>query len=204
MPEEARPSTGYHAFVIPAFESGRLAGLGLDPGPINADAANGLDPTSSAWGGSAAKPSPTHVPEYFRWYFRTGDRGDFEALVRLLEPRTVDSRVGPRDIDGADPTPNLTASRASTVDGVLRLGGALRAPLETLPPPEEAEYHRLDRWAEPYPQAFQKQLATFLNLPDSYVERGGNGGHLARSQQCGERRRGSRSSPRSTGDGRAD
>ncbi len=171
-PRKLAPSTAYHAFVIPAFESGRLAGLGLDPGPIMADPANGLEATSSSWGTYAAKPSPTHVPVYHRWYFHTGTRGDFEELVRILEPRIVDSRVGARDVDVADPAPNLDGISGPDGDGVLRFGGALRAPLETLPPAEEDEYHRFDQWAEPFPHEFQQQLAAFLNLPDSYADQG--------------------------------
>ena len=49
-PRKLEPKTGYHAFLVPAFESGRLAGLGLDPQPLFDDAANGLTATSSAWG----------------------------------------------------------------------------------------------------------------------------------------------------------
>ena len=171
-PRKLAPSTAYHAFVIPAFESGRLAGLGLDPGPVMADPANGLEATSSAWGTYAAKPSPTHVPVYHRWYFHTGARGDFEELVRILEPRIVDSRVGARDVDVADPAPNLDGISGPDGDGVLRFGGALRAPLETLPPHEEDEYQRFDQWAEPFPHEFQQQLAAFLNLPDGYADQG--------------------------------
>src|SRR5690554_308178 len=40
-PRKLDPNSSYHAFLIPAFESGRLAGLGLDPskdfGPRNAE-----------------------------------------------------------------------------------------------------------------------------------------------------------------------
>ncbi|MEI9927562.1 MAG: hypothetical protein WDN44_07460 [Sphingomonas sp.] len=55
---------------------------------------------------------------------------------------------------------------------MLRLGGALRAPVATLPPDKLADYKTYDLWATPYPTAFQSQLATFVNLADSYQAQG--------------------------------
>ncbi len=172
-PRKLKPKTGYHAFLIPAFESGRLAGLGRDPHPLFADAANGLTPTTSSWGAYAApanRPEPASFPYYFRWYFRTGEEGDFESLVRLLKPKPVDSRVGQRDMDVSDPAPNIVG--IDKFDGVLRLGGALKAPFKTLPQADKDEYEKFDRWATPYPQPFQTQLAAFVNLADSYQQQG--------------------------------
>ena len=168
-PRKLVPATAYHAFVIPAYESGRIAGLGMDPGPVMDDPANGLHASFSAWGTYGAKPASTHVPVYHRWYFRTGARGDFEELVRILEPKIVDSRVGARDIDVSDPAPNLDGIDGPDANGILRLGGALRAPLDTLGVDERAESERFDEWAEPLPHVFQQQLAAFLNLPDAYA-----------------------------------
>ena len=39
------------------------------------------------------------IPYYYKWEFRTGMRGDFEHLVRLLEARNIDKRVGTRQMD---------------------------------------------------------------------------------------------------------
>jgi len=172
-PRKLKPKTGYHAFLIPAFESGRLAGLGRDPKPLFDDAANGLTATSSSWGAYAVpanRPEPSSFPFYFRWYFRTAENGDFESLVRLLKPRIVDSRVGHRDMDVSNPAPNITG--IEKFDGVLRLGGALKAPFATLPKKEKEEFTAFDNWATPYPQSFQSQLATFVDLADSYQQDG--------------------------------
>ena len=172
-PRKLKPKTGYHAFLIPAFESGRLAGLGRDPKPLFDDAANGLNATSSSWGAYAVpanRPEPSSFPFYFRWYFRTAENGDFESLVRLLKPRIVDSRVGHRDMDVSDPAPNITG--IEKFDGVLRLGGALKAPFATLPDQQKAEFEAFDNWATPYPQPFQSQLAAFVNLADAYQQDG--------------------------------
>jgi hypothetical protein len=172
-PRKLKPKTGYHVFLIPAFESGRLAGLGRDPKPLFDDAANALSATSSSWGSygvPANRPDATNFPYYFRWYFRTAENGDFESLVRLLKPKVVDSRVGHRDMAVDHPAPNIVGIKK--FNSVLRLGGALKAPFATLPPPQRAEFEMFDQWATPYPQPFQSQLAAFVNLADSYQQEG--------------------------------
>ncbi len=100
-PRRLDDNTGYHAFVVPTFETGRLAGIGKDPS---------LAPhaTYSAWGPAyAEQPDPTIMPIYYRWYFRTGSKGDFEYLISLLKPRPVDPQVGTRDMDVQDPGSNI-------------------------------------------------------------------------------------------------
>ena len=99
-PRRLADNTDYHAFVVPTFETGRLAGLGQDP-------AVAPHATASAWDSYAGKLEPTSYPVYYRWFFRTGSHGDFEYLVRLLKPRPVDTRVGTRDMDVQDPAPNI-------------------------------------------------------------------------------------------------
>jgi hypothetical protein len=96
-PRHLKPNTAYGAFVIPAFETGRLAGLGLDPSGVHAQKAS----WSSVAGG-------VEFPVYYQWRFRTGEAEDFESLVKKLEPRPVDSRVGIRDMDGEKPGWGLT------------------------------------------------------------------------------------------------
>lgn len=168
-PRKLKEKTGYHAFLVPAFESGRLAGLGIDQKPLFADAANTLSALSSAWGAygtPANRPEPSSFPFYHRWYFRTAEEGDFESLVRILKPRKVDSRVGYRDIDVSDPSPNVTG--IPDFGGVLRMGGALRAPLINFSTEELEEFNDFEQWAKNYPTPFQQQLAAFVNLSDSY------------------------------------
>ena len=55
---------------------------------------------------------------------------------------------------------------------MLRLGGALRAPLSTLSDDELAEYDQFEQWAAPYPHAFQSALAALVNLAADYTEPG--------------------------------
>ena len=171
-PRKLAPHRAYHAFLVPAFESGRLAGLGIDPATVFAKPANELFATASVLASYADKPPAGELPYYHRWYFRTGARGDFEYLVRLLKPKVVDSRVGSRDLDVRAPAPNISGIDTVALSGVLRMGGALRAPLATMASEQKEEHERYDNWAQQYPHAFQSELAAFVNLADSYQANG--------------------------------
>ena len=162
-PRKLEENTAYHAFVVPVFESGRLAGLGLDP-------AGTPHATFSAWADypSGTRPEPTNYPVYFRWFFRTGTKGDFEYLVRLLEPKPVDPRVGRRDMDVQNPGANLPGITDPQLGGVLRLGGARAVPRVLLSEDELAEADMYDQWDQPRPHPFQQRLAALINLADDY------------------------------------
>lgn len=161
-PRRLADNTGYHAFLMPVFETGRLAGLGHKP-----DAAPFA--TFSAWASYAGKPEPTNYPIYFRWYFGTGTHGDFEYLVSLLKPQPVDKRVGSRDMDVQDPGSNIPGITDPGLSGELRLGGALRVPDADLSPADLQERQKYENWDQPYPHKFQVALAKFINLPDDYA-----------------------------------
>ena len=112
-PRKLEKSTAYHTFVIPAFEVGRLAGLGLD---IPADSSG----QRSSWGDGQR----LH-PIYYRWFFRTGEQGDFEFLADLLEPRPADKRVGVRSMDMQKPGYEVEGMSGSL--RVMGLEGALKS-----------------------------------------------------------------------------
>jgi hypothetical protein len=138
-PRQLVPLTRYTAFLVPAFEFGRLAGLGQDvpDGPYpNAPA------TGPAWPAAGA----VRLPYYFRFSFQTSDLGDFESLVRLLQPRHLDRHVGVRPLDVSNAGWNLPPG-----GGPVALGGALRA---------------LDAdtsWAAPITASFQTELVDYVN-----------------------------------------
>lgn len=162
-PRKLEPNTAYHAFLVPAYETGRLAGLGIDP-------TEAPHATHSAWEAYPAgtRSEPFHYPVYHRWFFRTSTVGDFEYLVRLLEPRPMDSRVGRRDMDVQEPGSNLPGIDDPDLGGVLKLGGALRVPEEVLSADEQLEAAKYENWDGPYPHEFQQRLAEFMNLADAY------------------------------------
>ncbi len=153
-PRHLEPNAPYHAFVIPTFESGRLAGLGLDPGTAP-------NATQSAWVAYQSRAEPQFYPIYYRWYFRTGEIGDFEYLVRLLEAKPVNPKVGKRDMDVLFPGANLPPIDDPELGGVLQLGGALRAP----------DSPNFDDWDDPTPHPFEVELAKLVNLADEYAEK---------------------------------
>jgi hypothetical protein len=171
-PRKLEPNAAYHAFLIPVFESGRLAGLGLNP-------TKAPNATASAWANYGSREASTSYPYYHRWYFRTGTVGDFEYLVRLLKPKPVDRRVGTRDMDVLHPLGStLPGINIPGLDGILKLGGALRPPLNPPPnkdklTPEERiaveKVEKSEQWDQPYPHPFQEALAAFINLADDYA-----------------------------------
>jgi hypothetical protein len=164
-PRKLDPNTAYTAFVVPAFETGRQAGL--DP---KADLSQTLA-QQPAWTGAGS----VQLPVYHQWSFRTGDDEDFESLVRKLEPRPVDPRVGIRDMDGEKPGWGLTeptdiglikapadAPAGTTVkQWVLGLEGALKAPDARSRPPS----------VDPS-RPFFGALETALNTPQQMRETG--------------------------------
>jgi hypothetical protein len=156
-PRRLEPFTAYQAFLIPTFETGRLAGLGQEIPP-------GTPANQSAWAGGGK----TAFPYYHRWYFRTGSKGDFEYLVGLLKPKPADKRVGIRDMDVLHPGSNLPPiNTPPELEGILKLGGALRIPLKFQ---DQAEFKKYDEWDEhPYPHPFEEAMAARINLSDDYA-----------------------------------
>jgi hypothetical protein len=171
-PRKLEENAAYHAFLVPVFESGRLAGLGIDPSNVPDE----IHATFSAWAPypTGTKEEPAHFPIYHRWYFRTGTAGDFEYLVRLLEAKPMDTKVGKRDMDVTDPGYNISGITNPELGGILKLGGALRIPkkdIDLLSEEKKAEITKYDNWDQPYPHKFQKELAEFINLADEYSEK---------------------------------
>ncbi|MFZ1789187.1 MAG: hypothetical protein WAT92_12770 [Saprospiraceae bacterium] len=174
-PRKLEENEAYHAFLVPVFESGLLAGLGRDP----SDAASA---SALAWDADSI-PADFELPYYHRWYFRTGTIGDFEYLVRLLEPKPIDSRVGNRDMDVQAPGANIQGiidepgtSDVQKLEGILKLGGALKVPDIFYTSEEFDVVKKYRTWAtlngtKPYPHPFQNDVAAFINLTDSYEEK---------------------------------
>ncbi|PBQ33647.1 hypothetical protein CNR22_18315 [Sphingobacteriaceae bacterium] len=122
-PRKLEENTSYYAFLIPTYETGRRAGLGLSTSGIMAQAPAWNHATP--WPGTPDEQLGT-FPIYHEWYFRTGATGDFEYLVRQVKPRLLDQRVGKRLMDIQDPGYGLQlASTAGPTAGTEMLEGAL-------------------------------------------------------------------------------
>ncbi|MFD8277040.1 FG-GAP repeat domain-containing protein [Streptomyces flaveolus] len=107
--------TRYLAALAPAYEAGRLAGLGLPQAE-----ATGLAP---AW-----QPGATGritLPVYHSWRFTTGLDGDFESLAVRLEGRPI-TGVGARALDLAQA--GVLPLASGTPEATAWLGSALRTP----------------------------------------------------------------------------
>ena len=96
---------------------------------------------------------------------------EFESQARLLRPKPADSRVGRRDLDARRPGSNLPGIDNPDLGGVLRLGGAMRAPVLNLNERELDEARRHEDWDQPRPHKFQTALAAYINLADDYSEK---------------------------------
>ena len=158
-PRKLVENKGYHAFLMPTFEAGRRAGLGLDLDDVAA--------TKSAWD-PVDRPEAQSFPYYHRWYFRTGSSGDFETLVRLLVPKPVDPRVGFREMDVQEPGSGVPGLDKAELGGILKLGGALQPP-DAVPPKPPDDF---ETWDVPFPRPLQVELGQLLNLPDTYRAEG--------------------------------
>jgi hypothetical protein len=136
-PRRLDPETSYTAFLVPAFDVGRQAGLGTDVSAVVA--------ANPAW--TALTVAPLRLPVYYRFEFRTSDAGDFESLVRKLAPTVLPAAVGiaPMAVDHpADGVPSAGPP--------LGLEGALRSVSTTTTP-----------WAGPDHDAFQAAVQDLVN-----------------------------------------
>ena len=157
-PRQLSPRRWYLAAVVPAFDVGRLAGLGIPVAPQ--DEAQ-LKP---AWVAGAA----VELPVLHSFRFKTGDEADFEVLARRIEGRHLPAEVGARPLDVSRPGAGLPAlappSGAGDTRAVEWLEGAL-APLDAdaHPPRDPAAA-----------AAFRTSLTVLLDRPATLM-RGGAG-----------------------------
>jgi hypothetical protein len=143
-PRNLDEQTSYRACVVPTFEPGRRAGLGLEPYP------DGRGTVALAWDDADS----VRLPVYYSWEFTTSKEGDFESLVRELDPVQFGEGVGFRTVDVSNPGPaelKLAADEA-TQQGTVGIGGALKS---------------LGATPDPYDEAMQDRLRALLNTPES-------------------------------------
>lgn len=150
-PRKLKPNTAYGSFVVPVFETGRLAGLGQDPAAVSSQ-----QPSWTDAGG------PVELPVFYEWRFRTGENEDFESMVERLEPKVADSRLGIRGMDGEKPGWGLTVGTdigqivpTDEKQTVVGLQGALKAPTTRSRP-----------LAVDPTKPFFQQLTAVLNMPE--------------------------------------
>ncbi|WP_373356626.1 hypothetical protein [Pseudoroseicyclus sp. CXY001] len=106
-PTRLDPGRAYIAALVPLFEAGRRAGLGLAPDGSAAP----------AWG---AETGALTLPAYAHWRFSTGAAG-FEELAERIFPAPPDPRLGRRPLDVTDPGPGFAAAALSPRDAGHRV-----------------------------------------------------------------------------------
>lgn len=146
-PRRLEPDRTYLACLVPAFEAGRLAGLGQ---PADADTVTG-----PAWAAPDLLGSSVTLPIYHHWTFSTGASGDFESLCRRLVPRPAQGSVGGRSMFVGDAHRALPPVPAGD-GGILTLTGALRSPSD-------------DDGAIPLPADYLSALVDLVNGPADQV-----------------------------------
>ena len=146
-------NTDYMACVVPTFELGRKAGLGIAIKDTDLVAATALAP---AW---SLTPVPTQVvlPVYYHWEFRTGPGGDFATLVSALRPHTAPPELGRRPIDITNP--GFKMPQPLPAGTTLKIESALRPILPKGAP------DTMEPWSEDTALPFQTALAAIVNAP---------------------------------------
>jgi len=135
-PRFLKAGTKYCAFVIPTYRLGVEAALGIENDQtLRSDL---------AWEGKGSHTDLVYqvgLPYYYRWEFRTGQRGDFEQIVRLIQPRPL-SNLGGKIINIDNPGYGLKnlgeELRTIEIEGALQSSD--RNVDNNLPPPPPPEY----------------------------------------------------------------
>ena len=203
-PRRLLPRTRYVAAAVPAFEAGRLTGLGRE---LTAEDEAQLRPAWTA-AGPTAKEKDWELPVYHHWRFGTGLDGDFESLVTRLTPRARPGTAGARRLDVSDPgggLPHLPQHGVVDLAGALRTAGTDPRPwhADTADEVGDALEHALDAGPDledpaltppvygsaqagtrgvPSPQAGPKWLRT-LNRDPRHRAAAGLGAEVVRTHQ---------------------
>ncbi len=121
-PRKLARNTAYTAFLIPAFETGRLAGLRLPTDAIKAQAPSWKKANMN----NAARLRSYDFPVYYQWNFRTAEYGDFESLVSMLKPIVTEAEAGEMPMDIRYPGFNLSPAGAGSK--TISMDAALQPP----------------------------------------------------------------------------
>jgi hypothetical protein len=149
-PRVLTAETDYLACVVPTFELGRRAGLGI--AISDADVMNTVA-LAPAWTLRQNMAVPVRLPVYFSWEFHTGPGGDFAALAQLLT-NSPPAGLGRRAVSIGRPGFTLPAGVVDTI--TTDVEGAL-APIGGSPNPV--------LWMGEVANKFQTKLAAIVNQP---------------------------------------
>ena len=127
-PRKLDPDTSYVACVVPAFDCGVRAGLGMSGGTLG-----------PAWTRTAGdNDTDITLPLYDNWSFQIADAGDFESLAKKIQGVVAPWPIGRRIIDFSKPRGGITDLAASEAGRVQIFKCALTS-LAAEPPPGKLE-----------------------------------------------------------------
>src|SRR6188768_36725 len=152
-PRLLAPSTDYLACVVPTFELGRKAALGLPIADSELSAQSLLLP---AWTLTATGPAELKLPVFYSWEFRTGPAGDFASLAQQLKIQGAEG-LGRRAVGVHRPGFQLPATVPPSA--TVQLEGAL-LPLTNAPGGTSAVL-----WSDSFAAPFEQALAKIVNEP---------------------------------------
>jgi hypothetical protein len=129
-PRRLEPGALYGAFLVPAYNTARSAGLGLDPA--------GIPTQQPSWGPAV---TDRRFPVYDWWRFATKNDGSFESYVRRLKALRADQITDPtlgsptdfgrRSVTVAVPGYGIAAS---ALPAIVKVEGVLAPPNSTRDP----------------------------------------------------------------------
>ena len=123
-PRRLISGTQYSAFIVPAFETGRLAGLGQDITNVPM-----MQPSWTSGGGTQLQ-----FPIYFAWQFTTGTEGTFESYVRKLGALRADDGFGMRTVTADLSAYGLAGPSTFELEGALQPPDFGRTQYADVPP----------------------------------------------------------------------
>ena len=141
-PRRLAPNRRWLACVVPAFDIGVAAGLGLPP--------QGNDLAKPAW---TADTDEITLPIYFHWTFDTAADGDFEKLASLLTPNKAARE-------------NLPAETARQARAYLGAADGSDALLAALPAGQASSNVRIDAVLE----TLDRDIGTTSDLSDAICD----------------------------------
>jgi hypothetical protein len=143
----------YIAALVPTFDCGVKAGLGIGGGRL--DRAWTRDPSN------ADAHVEVVLPAYDVWRFSVGDKGDFKALAERIVPVKADWRIGRRVIDASRPEGNLPDVPAGAQGRTQMLKCALVSPAK---PPQDQPAEGVD-WDLSQRDALRKAVDAVAAAP---------------------------------------
>ncbi len=155
-PRNLQPATTYIACLIPTFQAGVLAGMGLT---VPEDVSQTL-----AWEFGDTR-TEIQLPVYHSWSFTTGALGDFEMLVERLQPRELNETVGRHELDLLNS--GIVAPKTVSLPKSTLFYGALVSPNAIVETP-------LPKTPSPRPTADPLRAAVYDMLTPEVVDTGGD------------------------------